>query len=1017
MISTRLKAASLAIISLISVLVFVLTSSPRSSAAGNAKGKIAFSRGSGSSQELYVMNPDGTAQTRVTNNAFADYFPVISPDGTKIAFESDRNGNRDIYVIDPDGTNEQRLTNVSGVDLHPAWSPDGRHIAWSSDQNGNRDIYVMDADGSNQRRVTIHPAPDLHPVYSPDGTKFVFASERDGDREIYTIGSDALESESDVDCGSNPPCGTVPTRLTDNRAFDSFGAWSPDGTKIVFHSNRDGNFEIYIMGIHGENQTNLTRSATEDIFPNWSPDGTKIVFESLRGGNRDVYVMNANGTNQTRLTTDAAQDLIPAWHWERTTTPKTISGSVLLVSGGPVDDLRINVRRLADASVTPACVANDTFVQTLANGTYSIQVTPGCFYTVEPDQDELIDRFGGTGVSRPFSRDVFVAFNLTGVDFVAGATPSPSIAGRIIDGTKCPNYNPSVDANSECGLPGVTVTGEWSGETRTDVSKQIDPADPSISGRYTLPTFLTNSVVRVRASRPGYVITMIPPNTEQITLTNVSRFLVDLKAVPANTAPAVSLIDPANGTTYPAATSVVINANASDADGAVSKVEFFQGNTKLGEDATGPYSFTWNPLAPGNYALKAVATDNGSVSTTSSLVNITVQEPPQLIQFTSANFNFAESGITAAVTVSRTGSAASAATVRFATSDAAGLVNCSVPNTGAASSRCDYETTIGTLRFVANETSKTISIPLIDDAYDDGNESFTVTLTNPSGGNLGTPSTAMVNIADNDNANGSNPLDVTAFFVRQHYVDFLNREPDSAGIAFWSDQINSCGADPACIELKRINVSAAFFLSIEFQKTGYLVYRIYKVAHGIPSNSPVPVRFDEFLPDTQQIGLGVIVGQTGWEQVLENNKVAFVAEFVARQRFVTEHPTTLTPTQFVDKLLNNAGVQPSSTERQSLINEFGGIANTTDMAARARVLRRIAELSLLENLEFNKAFVLMQYFGYLRRNPNDPPELTLDFQGYNFWLNKLNQFNGNFVAAEMVKAFIISGEYRQRFGP
>ncbi len=108
---------------------------------------------------------------------------------------------------------------------------------------------------------------------------------------------------------------------------------------------------------------------------------------------------------------------------------------------------------------------------------------------------------------------------------------------------------------------------------------------------------------------------------------------------------------------------------------------------------------------------------------------------------------------------------------------------------------------------------------------------------------------------------------------------------------------------------------------------------------------------------------------------------------------------------------------PSATDRNAAINEFGGAGNTADTAARARALRRVAENGALADAEKNKAFVLMQYFGYLRRNPYDAPEPTLDFQGYNFWLGKLNQFNGNFVEAEMVKAFIISGEYRQRFGP
>ncbi len=259
-----------------------------------------------------------------------------------------------------------------------------------------------------------------------------------------------------------------------------------------------------------------------------------------------------------------------------------------------------------------------------------------------------------------------------------------------------------------------------------------------------------------------------------------------------------------------------------------------------------------------------------------------------------------------------------------------------------------------------------------------------------------------------------NIIEEAGFFVRLHYLDFLNREPDASGLAFWSDQITSCGTDTACVELRRINVSAAFFLSIEFQQTGYLVYRLYKAAYGNIANTPVPVRLNEFLPDTQQIGKGVVVGQTGWEQVLENNKNLFAADFVDRGRFKAAHPNTLTPEQFVDALFTNASVSPPATERTAIINEFGGATNTADTAVRARVLRRVAENSLLAQQEFNKAFVLMQYLGYLRRNPNDAPDT--DFAGYNFWLGKLNQFNGNFVNADMVKAFIVSGEYRQRFG-
>jgi hypothetical protein len=287
---------------------------------------------------------------------------------------------------------------------------------------------------------------------------------------------------------------------------------------------------------------------------------------------------------------------------------------------------------------------------------------------------------------------------------------------------------------------------------------------------------------------------------------------------------------------------------------------------------------------------------------------------------------------------------------------------------------------------------------------------------------IGATNVAAVVVHDNDlSAPTSNPLDTSAvFFVRQHYLDFLNREPDSDGLAFWTNQITSCGSDAQCVEIRRINVSAAFFLSIEFQETGFLVYRIYGVAYGNltnPPNAPVPIRYEEFLPDSQEISRGVIVNVGNWQTQLEANKVAYTNDFVTRSRFTTAYPATLTPTQFVNTLIANGGFTPTPAEKQSYIDEFGTAQTSADVSARARVVRRVAENDTFTALVKNNAFVLMQYFGYLRRNPYDPPESTLDYAGFNFWLGKLNQFNGNFVNADMVKAFIISGEYRGRFGP
>ncbi len=270
-----------------------------------------------------------------------------------------------------------------------------------------------------------------------------------------------------------------------------------------------------------------------------------------------------------------------------------------------------------------------------------------------------------------------------------------------------------------------------------------------------------------------------------------------------------------------------------------------------------------------------------------------------------------------------------------------------------------------------------------------------------------------------------NRIDDARIFVTQHYQDFLNRQPDTSGLVFWTNEILFCGGDQQCIEIKRINVSAAYFLSIEFQQTGYLVERMYKAAYGDGSGAstfngahqlPVPiVRFNEFVSDTQQIGQGVIVGQAGWETVLENNKQTFAAQFVQRARFASAFATSMPPAQFVVALFANAGVTPTATDRDAAIAEFGSATDTSDLSARARVLRKVAENSSLVMNEFNRAFVLMQFFGYLRRDPNSGPDT--DYTGYDFWLAKLNQFNGNFVNAEMVKAFITSSEFRSRFGP
>jgi hypothetical protein len=259
-------------------------------------------------------------------------------------------------------------------------------------------------------------------------------------------------------------------------------------------------------------------------------------------------------------------------------------------------------------------------------------------------------------------------------------------------------------------------------------------------------------------------------------------------------------------------------------------------------------------------------------------------------------------------------------------------------------------------------------------------------------------------------AQSVNPLDDPQFFVRQHYRDFLNREPDASGLAFWTNEITSCGSNVQCVEVKRINVSAAFFLSIEFQETGYLVYRTRKAAYGNVDGTPVPVRRQDLMNDAQFISKNVIVGVGNWQATLDANKRDYFDLFVNRQRFVVRYPQTLTPDMYVDSLNSNSGGVLSSSERNALVADLNAGTKT-----RAQVLRAVAENVELSRRESNRAFVFMQYVGYLRRNPSDVPDLN--FEGLQFWLSKLNQFGGNFIQAEMVKAFLASAEYNERFGP
>ena len=217
------------------------------------------------------------------------------------------------------------------------------------------------------------------------------------------------------------------------------------------------------------------------------------------------------------------------------------------------------------------------------------------------------------------------------------------------------------------------------------------------------------------------------------------------------------------------------------------------------------------------------------------------------------------------------------------------------------------------------------------------------------------------------------------------------------------------GAGAGGRDVKHDDPSAAFFLSVEFQQTGYLVYLMHKAAHGDIPGAPVPVRLADFLRDASEVGQGVVFGRDGWQQKLEANKQAFASGFTSRPEFAARYPQSVTPEAFVDALNANSDGALSQAERDALVSELKGGVKT-----RAQALRAVAEDPDMRRREFNRAFVLMQYFAYLRRDPDSGPDA--DFSGYHFWLSKLDESGGDYHRAEMVRAFIQSAEYRKKFG-
>ena len=645
----------------------------------------------------------------------------------------------------------------------------------------------------------------------------------------------------------------------------------------------------------------------------------------------------------------------------------------------------VNQRGLGNETVFLSGSASSS-TQTDANGLYSFTVQSGGTYDITPGDSRVstwspLDSRHYDNLSQNVSNADFEArfpsFTVTGVVKNSGGTTFPGVNVRIT-GTNITTKDYLTNSGGSYTSDQLNVLGDYT----------FTPQPFTASGK-TYTSF--------NPTNKSFVSILTCNSVPGATCSGFDYLGIDFTATPAPTV----LTSAATSITSTTAT-----LNGSVNPNGIPTNAWFE----FGTDATLTTSAATTTQAIGSgtsnqavtanlsglvagttYYFRTVGMSNGG--TVRGAISSFGTTPPTalLVQFSASNYTVGEGDGVASINVVRIGDASNAVSVDFVTGN-----NVYAPCDtiiGSAARNCDYIVNAGTLNFASGETSKTFRVLIIDDAYIEGNENLDLKLTNPSGVALGSLTTAVLTIIDNDLSPATTtPLDNADFFVRLHYYDFLNREADPGGLDYWSSQLRDCGNDQICLIRKRVDVSAAYFGSPEFQRTGSFVYRAFKGGLG---RQPSYVEFSSDRPL-------VVEGPN-----LEQTKQSYMLAFVQRPEFVAKYVSATTPELFVDALIANIQLNSNvnlTSQRQALIDKYntGGSMNQS----RALATRDAIDATPFQDAELNPAFVLLQYFGYLGRD--------IDQGGYDFWLNVLNSTNPrNFRG--MVCAFITSAEYQKRF--
>jgi Tol biopolymer transport system component len=944
--------------------------------------RLVFTSDRDGNAEIYTQPGDNTQQVNLTNNPATDACPVISPDGTKIAFTSNRGGHSNIYVMNVDGTNVQAVLQLGGKSsdtrvYDPAWSPDGTKLVYVTSFMGESSfLTVANADGSGSPQFIGGGSDVADPEWSPDGTRIAYVG-----REAFFNLEEGIRFYLFVINAD----GSGRTRVaTDPLTFESFSyppgasgpSWSPDGTRLAFASNRDGNAEIYTVSATGGAVTRLTNNAAADTLPSWFGHG--IAFTSTRNGSRDVYVMYPGGP--------------------------LIGGEPLMfgITGNAGNNFDADW-----AALTPAAASNVSASRLAFVRADRFNPDDADIYTSNPDGTNEVN------VTNSPQQERAPAWSPDGRMIAYIRRPERSLFVMNADGTNVRELAPVSD---------IATKPSWSPDGQriafiggSDLAYTLSVVNVDGTGRRRLVP-LDATYLEVAWSPDGTRLAYV--------LDRFSGFFDPaIHVVNLDGTGARMLSTGINADRYPAWSpdgSKIAFSSTRDANMEIYSMNADGTNqTRLTNDPAMDNWPTWSPdgqtiifsndLDGGRFELfgdfelyRMDAADGGNrqrITNTSTheLWPDWNQGARSTIQWRNPSFRIRE-GVPASsggdpLVVTRLGDLSHAATVEYATThgcrDALGAPQPICSSNGFASERSDYVSATGTLRFAAGEASKTISLTTIDDAKVEGDERFNLVLLNATGATLGEQFDVPVIITDNDtSADAPNPIDEPRFFVRMHYLDFLGREPEQRGWDDWVGVWTRCPnifSDTSC---DRVTISSSFFRSREFYVKGYLIHRFYRVALG---RRPT---YAEFVRDLPRLS-----AQTGAE--LNARQEDYNIAWMRREEFA-QVADTFTNTQFLERLLQNIGITlTGAVTRETLLADLNAGRRT-----RAAVLRAIVEHPDVEHAEYNGAFVTMQYFGYLKRDP--------DTDGFNNWLTYLNAHPTDYRT--MVHGFVASNEYRSRFG-